>query len=72
MKIKVVCIGTDFVSLFTEHEEFIGYIGPNMYYFYTEVLKWYDLYENDFIDELRPNVRNSEIKLNKIFYIKSK
>jgi hypothetical protein len=43
-----------------------------MYYFYTEVLKWYDLYENDFIDELRPNVRNSEIKLNKIFYIKSK
>lgn len=73
MEIKVLGIGTDCISLFTkEHEEFIGYIGFNMFYFDTEVLKWYNLYESELLDKFKPMVRNNEIKLNDIKFFKLK
>lgn len=40
-----------------------------MSYFDTEALKWYDLCEGELID-VRPKVRNHEIKLNDIKFIK--
>jgi len=73
MEIKVLCIGTDCVSLFTkEHEEFIGYVGINMFYFDTEILEWYKLYESELLDEFKPRVRNGEIKLNDVKFFKIK
>jgi hypothetical protein len=70
-KIKVLAIGTDCISLFTkEHEEFIGYVGKNMFYFDSETLKRYKLYENQLLNEFRPMVHNSEMKLNEIKFIK--
>ena len=65
MEIKVLGIGTDCISLFI-NEEFIGYIGVNMFYFDTEILEWYKLYESELLEEFRPKVRNGEIKLNDI------
>ena len=73
MEIKVLGIGTDCVSLFTkEHEEFIGYVGKNMFYFDTEILEWFKLYDNELLDTFRPIVRNGEIKLNDVKFIKLK
>ena len=73
MEIKVLGIGTDCVSLFTKkHEEFIGYVGKNMFYFDTEILEWYKLYENELLDTFRPMVCNGEIKLNDVKFIKLK
>jgi hypothetical protein len=73
MEIKILGIGTNCVSLFTkENDEFIGYVGVNMFYFDTEILKWYKLHESELLDEFIPKVRNGEIKLNDIKFIKIK
>ena len=73
MEIKVLGIGTDCVSLFTkEREEFIGYVGKNMFYFDNKVLKLYKLYEDELLDQFRPMVQCGEIRLNSIKFVKIK
>ena len=43
-----------------------------MFYFDNETLERYKLYENELIDTFRPIVRNGEIKLNDVKFIKLK
>jgi hypothetical protein len=71
MEIKVLGIGIDCVSLFTkENEEFIGYVGKNMFYFDNELLQLYNLDEKELLDKFIPMVRDREIKLNDIILVK--
>ena len=69
MKIKILGIGSDCISLFSDKpENFIGYIGKNMFYFDLNMLKKYNLYEKDLLDQFKPIVKTGGTKLNDILF----
>jgi hypothetical protein len=65
MIVRALGIGSDCIALHTEKgSKFIGYVGVNLFYFDTNVLREYGLYESELIDEFRPIAREGKIKLN--------
>lgn len=65
MKVKLLGIGSDCLSIHSEKEnDFIGYIGRNMFYFDKHMLDVYDLFEGEIIDIVKPMIK--EVMLNEI------
>jgi hypothetical protein len=62
MIIKIIKIGNDCVALFTNYDEFIGYIGLEETYLDNDVTVYYLLSESKLISEYQDKIKRGMIK----------
>jgi len=69
MDAKILGIGNDCIAIHSQKEnDFIGYIGRNMFYFDKHMLDTYDLFEGEVIDTIKPMI--GDLKINEIKFLK--